>query len=99
MVSWRNWLAQESYTFKVGGSSPSLPTMKETISDFYKEKGFNVVYINTNKEPRRVATLRRERCIVGAHTMHPLTVVVSYPVIDVNSLQALNYAMFIAHSE
>lgn len=39
MGSWRNWLAQESYTFKVGGSSPSLPTMKETISDFY---GFNV---------------------------------------------------------
>ena len=60
MGSWRNWLAQESYTFKVGGSSPSLPTMKETISDFYKEKGFNVVYINTNKEPRRVATLRKE---------------------------------------
>ena len=29
--------------------------------------------------------------------MHPLTVVVSYPVIDLNSLQALNYAMFIAH--
>lgn len=24
--SWRNWLAQESYTLKVGGSSPSLPT-------------------------------------------------------------------------
>ena len=42
MGSWRNWLAQESYTFKVGGSSPSLPTMKETISDFYKEKGFKV---------------------------------------------------------
>ena len=60
MGSWRNWLAQESYTFKVGGSSPSLPTMKEVISDFYKEKGFNVVYININKEPRRVATLRKQ---------------------------------------
>ena len=33
--------------------------MKEEISDFYKEKGFNVVYININKEPRRVATLRK----------------------------------------
>lgn len=33
--------------------------MKEDISDFYKEKGFNVVYININKEPRRVATLRK----------------------------------------
>ena len=33
--------------------------MKENISDFYKEKGFNVVYININKEPRRVATLRK----------------------------------------
>lgn len=34
--------------------------MKQIISDFYKEKGFNVIYINTNKEPRRVATLRKE---------------------------------------
>ena len=34
--------------------------MKQIISDFYKERGFNVVYINTNKEPRRVATLRKE---------------------------------------
>lgn len=58
MGSWRNRLAQESYTFKVGGSSPSLPTMKEKISDFYKQKGFTVVYVNINKEPRRVATLR-----------------------------------------
>ena len=34
--------------------------MKEEISDYYKEKGFVTVYIATNKEPRRVATLRRE---------------------------------------
>lgn len=40
---WRNRLAQESYTFKVGGSSPSLPTMKETISDFYKEKALEII--------------------------------------------------------
>jgi hypothetical protein len=33
--------------------------MKEKISEFYKKKGFSVVYINTNKEPRRVATLRK----------------------------------------
>lgn len=33
--------------------------MKEEISDFYKQKGFEVVYIATNKEPRRVATLRK----------------------------------------
>ena len=26
MGSWRNRLAQDSYTIKVGGSSPSLPT-------------------------------------------------------------------------
>lgn len=32
--------------------------MVEEISEYYKEKGFNKVYINTNKEPRRVATLR-----------------------------------------
>ena len=28
MGSWRNWLAQESYTLKVAGSSPALPTKK-----------------------------------------------------------------------
>jgi len=33
--------------------------MVEEISEYYKEKGFNKVYINTNKEPRRVATLRK----------------------------------------
>jgi endogenous inhibitor of DNA gyrase (YacG/DUF329 family) len=33
--------------------------MKEEISEFYKEKGFNTVYVNINKEPRRVATLRK----------------------------------------
>lgn len=32
--------------------------MKQEISEYYKEKGFDVVYIATNKEPRRVATLR-----------------------------------------
>ena len=58
MGMWRNRLAQESYTFKVTGSSPVIPTMKIEISDFYKEKGYSVVYIATNKEPRRVATLR-----------------------------------------
>lgn len=57
--SWRNWSAQESYTFKVVGSSPSLPTMKQEVSEYYKKKGFVVVYIATNKEPRRVATLRK----------------------------------------
>lgn len=33
--------------------------MKQIISDYYKQKGYDCVYINTNKEPRRVATLRR----------------------------------------
>ena len=32
--------------------------MVEQISDYYKQKGYVKVYINTNKEPRRVATLR-----------------------------------------
>lgn len=31
--------------------------MKIEVSDFYKQKGVKAVYINTNKEPRRVATL------------------------------------------
>ena len=33
--------------------------MKQEISEYYKKKGYDVVYINTNKEPRRVATLRK----------------------------------------
>ena len=33
--------------------------MVEEISDYYKEKGFSNLYVNVNKEPRRVATLRR----------------------------------------
>lgn len=32
--------------------------MKEEISEYYKDKGFDVVYVGVNKEPRRVATLR-----------------------------------------
>ena len=33
--------------------------MVEELSDFYKEKGFKTLYVATNKEPRRVATLRK----------------------------------------
>lgn len=44
MGSWRNWLAQESYTFKVGSSSLPLPTMKESISDYYREKDYCSLY-------------------------------------------------------
>lgn len=33
--------------------------MKEDISEYYKNKGFVTLYININKEPRRVATLRK----------------------------------------
>lgn len=32
--------------------------MKEEVSEYYKSKGYSTVYITTNKEPRRVATLR-----------------------------------------
>lgn len=34
--------------------------MKQEISSFYKNKGFKAVYIVVNKEPRRVAVLRRQ---------------------------------------
>lgn len=34
--------------------------MKQDISDYYKQKGFVALYVATNKEPRRVATLRKE---------------------------------------
>lgn len=33
--------------------------MKEQISDYYKEKGYERVYVVTNPEPRRVAILYR----------------------------------------
>lgn len=33
--------------------------MKQEISKYYKKKGYSTVYININKEPRRVATLRK----------------------------------------
>ena len=64
MGSWRNRLAQEAYTFKVGSSSLSLPiikykTMVIEVSDFYKNKGYVTAYLAINKEPRRVCTLRK----------------------------------------
>lgn len=33
--------------------------MKEEVSEYYKGKGFSVVYVAINKEPRRVAVLRK----------------------------------------
>lgn len=48
---------QRPHKPKVAGSSPAEPTMKKEISEFYKRKGFKAVYVATNKEPRRVATL------------------------------------------
>ena len=62
MGSWRNRSAQESYTLKVVGSSPTLPTittiMVIELSDHYKKKGYIRAYLAVNKEPRRVCTLR-----------------------------------------
>ena len=40
------------------GSNPTVPTMVEKISEYYRSKGFVSLYININKEPRRVATLK-----------------------------------------
>ena len=33
--------------------------MKQEISEYYKSKGYDKLYVNTNKEPRRVATIRK----------------------------------------
>ena len=33
--------------------------MKLEISEYYKKKGYYKLYVATNKEPRRVATLRK----------------------------------------
>lgn len=32
--------------------------MKEEISEYYKNQGFDMVYVGINKDPRRAATLR-----------------------------------------
>ena len=58
--------------------------MKEDISDYYKRKGYTCVYINTNKEPRRVATLRKEDGTI--HSMsYAKYVYTSYHCCDVES--------------
>lgn len=33
--------------------------MKQEISEYYKNKGYDKLYVNVNKEPRRVATIRK----------------------------------------
>ncbi len=46
------------------GSSPTFPTnilsMKEDVSEYYKEKGYVRLYVVTNSEPRRVAILYKD---------------------------------------
>lgn len=59
MWGWRNWLTQESYTFKIVGSSPTPHTMKQQISSYYKYKGYKDVYVITHKKDlRKIAVLR-----------------------------------------
>ena len=53
------WYERHPYKMEIVGSTPTTATMKKAISDYYKKKGFECVYINTNKEPRRVATLHK----------------------------------------
>ena len=33
--------------------------MKQELSEYYKKKGYDKLYVAVNKEPRRVATLRK----------------------------------------
>ncbi len=47
------------HNLKVAGSSPARPTMKIEISDYYRQKGYKYVYVIMNKEPRRMAILRK----------------------------------------
>lgn len=35
--------------------------MKQEISEYYKKKGYNTLYVLINKEPRRVAILRKSK--------------------------------------
>ena len=42
MVSWRNWLAQESYTFKVVGSSPTETTRIRLHDGIGRHEGLKI---------------------------------------------------------
>ena len=54
------WYERHPYKMEIVGSTPTLTTMKEEVSEYYKEKGFKSLYVNVNKEPRRVAILVHE---------------------------------------
>lgn len=54
------WYKHHPYKMEIVGSTPTATTMKQEISEYYKNQGFECVYINTNKEPRRVAVLHKK---------------------------------------
>lgn len=54
----------DSYKVEIVGANPTFPTnyfiMKEEISEYYKQKGYIKLYVGINKDPRRVATLKKD---------------------------------------
>lgn len=54
------WYKHHPYKMEIVGSTPTATTMKQEISEYYKNQGFECVYINTNKEPIRVAVLHKK---------------------------------------
>lgn len=54
------WYERHPYKMEIVGSTPTPTTMKEDISEYYRGKGYKAVYVNVNKEPRRVATMVHE---------------------------------------
>ena len=49
MVSWRNWLAQESYTFKVVGSSPTETTRIRLHDGIGRHEGLWKIFLQKFK--------------------------------------------------
>ena len=52
--------------------------MKEKISDYYQNKGFDVVYVGINKDSRRVAVLRNYKTKTSSTMSYAKYVYTSY---------------------
>lgn len=84
MGSWRNGLAQMSYTHQVGGSSPSLPT--QWIIQYCT--GWTWKFLGTHRpsqrrQGRQHKTIRVNRARILDHANHCASVSQEFPVVTV----------------